>query len=180
MSSYSVHNSTSQQRCFRPCFASLHWRQAVPDKTALRLTHRTDMQAGVARHLTALSLSFSDRLVRNLDTPGAVLMLFATDELRLSFALKWATGCLHPTKSSVPRPATVALCSACTHPATAQQTKSKACKLAAMTRHDLLDAFPEDKACMLSHSAQKLMLLSHGACRTILKYTTEHAAQGLA
>ncbi len=83
------------------------------------------MQAGVARRLTALILSFSDRLVRNLDTSGAVLMLFPTDELRLSFAFTWATGFLQPGKSSVPRPSKAAVSLACTYQSTAQQTKSK-------------------------------------------------------
>jgi len=54
-----------------------------------------------------------------------MLMLIVTDELRLSFALKWATGCLQPGKSSVPRRSKAALCLACKYQSTAQSTKSK-------------------------------------------------------
>ena len=78
------------------------------------------MQAGVARRLTALIRSLTDRLVRNLGTSRVMLMLIVTDELRLSFALKWVTGCLQPGKSSVPRRSKAALWLACTYQPTAQ------------------------------------------------------------
>ena len=40
------------------------------------------------------------------------------DEVRLSFALKWATGFLQPVKSSVLRPSKAAVCLACTYQTT--------------------------------------------------------------
>jgi len=98
---------------------SVHWRQAVPIVYRQGSTHWTDKQAGVARRLTARIFSLNDRLVWDLDTSD-VLVICVTDEVLLSFALTKATGFLQPTKSSVLRPATVAVCSACMYPATAQ------------------------------------------------------------
>jgi len=110
------------------CSVSLHWRQAVPvvyRQGSPTLTHWTDKQAGVARRLKARILSLTDPLVRDLDTSDIVPGFCGIDEVRLSFALKWATGFLQPVKSSVLRPSKAAVCCACTHQKTAQLRKSK-------------------------------------------------------
>ena len=112
----------------------------------------------MARCLTICILSLKDRLVRDLDSSG-VLVMCERDEVLLTFALTKATGCLQPTKSSVLRTATVAVCLACTYQTTAHEQSLKARRLSAMTRHDLLNVCPENQACMLSHSAQKLSSL---------------------